>query len=383
MPQRSYPTAAVLLLGALACAPDAPLPPAAPAVIGSGMPTFERRPLTIAEEDLPEGRYFMFDVVSDGSIIYQASRDKGPMLRRVDSTGKRITSFGRDGEGPGEIRSLVGLEVRGDTLQLYESGRFALIELTTAGKLLRERRNLNFDINMAWLPDSVDHWEPIPFPGKAGRRLIRSAIGTTDGRTLFDTTNTVFAAAIAKHPGEQNISMSFPYAATPDRIWLADPWNYRITTFANDGRQLSGFVHDIPPNGRGPRALAETRERIMKSPRFTRGPNGKRYELPDERGRLDTLEREQIRHFTRNPLHLDEFGRLWVVGVSHDSTSVDLFQDTTFVGRVMLPCYASGVGLRVAFARSSWMVLECEVEGGDWPTELQLYRIVERPNGAL
>jgi hypothetical protein len=342
------------------------------------MPAFERRPLTIAQEDLPEGRYFMFGVVSDGSVIYQASNGKAPILRRIDSTGQHLDAFGRDGEGPGEIRSLVGLTVRGDTLQLYESGRFALIEMTLAGKLLRERRTMNFDITLAWLPDSVDHWEPIPFPGKEGRRVIRSAIGKVDGRTLFDTTSTAFAATIAKHPGEQNLSLSFPYAATPDRIWLADPWNYRIWTFAGDGRQLSDFVHDLPPNTRGPRAISETRERIMKAPRFTRGPNGQRIELPDQRGRLDTLERERIRHFTRNPLHVDEFGRLWVVGVTRDSTSVDLFSDTTFVGRVMLPCYASPTGIRVAFGRGGWMVLECEVEGGDWPTELQLYRIIER-----
>ena len=112
---------------------------------------------------------------------------------------------------------------------------------------------------------------------------------------------------------------------------------------------------------------------------FMRGPNVERIALPDDRGRLDTLERESIRHFTRNPLHVDEFGRLWVVGVSRDSTSVDLFADTTFVGRAMLPCYASGVGIRVAFGRGGWMVLECEVEDGDWPTELQLCRIVEKP----
>lgn len=379
MPLRCYPAATLLLLGAIGCAHDAPAPPAAPSVAGSGMPTFERRPLAIAEEDLPQERYLMFGVVSDGSVIYQASFDEGPILRRVDSTGGRIGAFVRDGEGPGELRGFAHLKVRGDTLQIYNTDRSALIEMTLNGKLLRERRALIYDLAMAWLGDSVDHFQPFPLPGQRGGAMIRSPLGSQDGRVVFDTSNVLFANAIAKRPPERNPSMTVPYLATKDRIWLADSWNYRISTFSSDGRLLNDFVHDVPPNRRGPRALAETRDRIMKAPRSTRGPDGKRYDLPDERGRLDTLEREQIRHFTRNPLHVDEFGRLWVVGLSRDSTAVDLFSDTTFVGRVMLPCYASPYGTRVAFGRGGWMVLECEVEGGDWPTELQLYRIIEKP----
>jgi hypothetical protein len=342
------------------------------------MPTFKRRPLNIAEEDLPEERYLMFDVASDGSVIYQSSFYKGPMLRRVDSTGRLLDAFGREGEGPGELRGLAFVEVRGDTLQVFNSNRLALIDMTLTGKLLRERPVQGFDIRLVWHRDSVDHWDPTPRPGTSPR-VLRSAIGESEGRVLFDSTNTVFTAAITKRTGQATSPTQFSYTATADRMWVADPWEYRISTFRSDGTPITSFVHAIEPNRFGPRALAETRARIAKTPRFMRGPNGERIALPDDRGRLDTLERESIRHFTRNALHADEFGRLWVVGVSRDSTSVDLFADTTFVGRVMLPCYASGVGIRVALGRNGWMVLECEVEGGDWPTELQLYRIIERP----
>ncbi|MDX2263322.1 MAG: hypothetical protein SFU84_16640 [Gemmatimonadales bacterium] len=378
MPLRCYPAAALLLLGAMACGTDAPAPPAAPGVVGSGMPTFERRPLAIAEEDLPEERYMLFDVASDGSVFYQASMSKGPMLRRVDSTGRRLHAFGRDGEGPGELRGLAFQEIHGDTLQIFNSDRRALIDMTLDGKLLRERRVAGYDIALVWHRDSVDHWDPTPRPGKSPR-VVRSAIGESEGRVLFDSTSPAFTTAITKRTGQATSPTQFSYTATADRMWVADPWEYRISTFNSDGTPITSFVHAIAPNRFGPRALAETRARILKTPRFMRGPNGERIALPDDRGRLDTLERESIRHFTRNALHVDEFGRLWVVGVSRDSTSVDLFSDTTFVGRVMLPCYASGVGIRVAFGRNGWMVLECEVEGGDWPTELQLYRIIERP----
>lgn len=373
-------SATILLCSVLvACAAEPAGLPSAPAESGIGMPTLERRPLRIAEEDLPESRYLTFGVASDGSVIYQASLDRGPMLRRIDSTGKHLDAFGREGDGPGELRGLAHLKVRGDTLQIHNSSRSVLIEMTLAGKLLRERRALIFDLPMTWFADSVDHWNPFPLPGQLGQAMIRSAIGRTDGRTLFDTSSAFFATALGRRPGEINPPSSIPYLATPHRIWLADSWNYRIASFDSDGKLVSDFTHEISPNRRGPRGVRETRERILKAPRFTRLPNGKRFELPDERGRIDTLDRERIRHFTRSPLHLDEYGRLWVIGLSRDSTSVDLFQDTTFVGRVMLPCYASGVGIRAALGRGGWLVLECELEDGDWPSELQLYRIIERP----
>lgn len=378
MPLTCYPVTMLLLLGAIGCAEDVPAPAVAVTVAGTGMPTFERRTLAIAEEDLPEERYLTFGVAMDGSVIYEASPGHAPVLRRVDSTGALLAAFGRDGEGPGEFRDVFDVRVLGDTLALYDSDRSVLVETTLQGKFLRERRIANFDIKLAWLADSMDHWEPLPNPGQVGKRVIRSPIGEGSGRVVLDTSDRMFAAIITPRPGRPR-PLSFPYAATDTRFWIADGWTYRVRNYASNGTLLSDFVHDIPPNQLGPRGFAETRERIMKAPRFMRGANGERIELPDERGRLDTLERERIRHFSRNPLHVDEFGRLWVVGMSRDSTSVDLFADTTFVGRVMLPCYSTGGGPRVEFGRGGWMVLECDVKDGDWPTELQLYRIIERP----
>ena len=256
----------LLLLGAMACAKEVPAPPATLPVAGSGMPTFERRPLAIAEEDLPQERFLMFDVVSDGSVIYQSSFDKGPMLRRIDSTGRLLEAFGREGEGPGELRGLAFLEVRGDTLQIYNSERKALIDMTLSGKLLRERRIEGFDSRLVWHPDSVDHWNPTPIPGRE-RRVLRSKIGEEGGRVLFDSTSPAFGTSITKRTGQATSPTLLPYTATADRMWLADPWEYRISIFSNDGAPINSFVHAIARNRFGPRALAETRARIMKAHR--------------------------------------------------------------------------------------------------------------------
>jgi hypothetical protein len=114
-----------------------------------------------------------------------------------------------------------------------------------------------------------------------------------------------------------------------------------------------------------------------------RGPNGEAVPLPDQRGHLDTLSREITPHFNRAALHVDDLGRLWVVGVTNDPTTVDLFADTTFIGRAVLPCYLLPYGTPVVLT-GHWLLLECELPRTSEPaSELQLYRIVDRNPAAV
>ncbi len=375
------PSLPIMLL-LLACgtpAEQAPPPVIADATPAKGMPMLERRPLALAPDDRPEDWFMFFDVTEAGRVIYQVTESEGPLFRVVDSTGHRLAAFGREGEGPGEIRDLVGIELFGDTVQLYSSGTARLVDLDLAGHLLRERTAYIGDINLAWVGDSVDHWEPLPRgpDGTQPRSIVRSLVGEREGRTLLTDADSIFAAAITQRG--TNRPLSFPYAATRDRIWVADPWDYRIRVYDASGTPLEDFGLDLPPSRWGPIGAAKTRKRLESRPKFMRGPNGESVRLRDASGRLDTLEQERLPHFGRNPLHLDGHGRLWVVGYSHDSTAVDLFEDSRHLGRVMLPCYSTGPGTMVAFARTGWMAIECEIEDSDWPTEMQLYRIVEQP----
>lgn len=363
----------------MACERGAPPAPVqADAKPANGMPRLERRTLVLDPEDRPDNRFMSFDVTEDGRVVYRVTESEGPMLRVIDSTGRRLAAFGRTGEGPGEIRLLVGIELFGDTVQLYSSGTARLVDLDLAGQLLRERTAYIGDITLAWVGDSVDHWEPLPRgpDGMGPRRVVRSLAGEREGRTLLTEADSIFAAAITLRG--TNPPLSFPYAATPNRIWVAEPWDYRIRMYDAAGSPLDDVALALPPNRWGPVGAARMRDQLAKRPKFMRGPNGEAVRLPDATARLDTLERERIRHFGRNPLHLDGYGRLWVVGYARDSTAIDVFEGVTHLGRVMLPCYPSAVGTMVAFARSGWMAIECEVEEGDWPTELQLWRIVER-----
>jgi hypothetical protein len=192
---------------------------------------------------------------------------------------------------------------------------------------------------------------------------------------LLTADDSVFAAAITKHG--DNAVLGFPYAATADRFWIGDPWDFRIRAYDAEGRTLFTVAPDVPPATRGPLTLARVREGLEKRPKYMAGPNGKAIPLPDASARLDTLERERIPHFGRASLQVDRHRRLWVFGRTNDSTSIDIFRDSTYVGRAMLPCLLTGAGNIVSLA-SDWLALECDVQQGDWPTELQLYRVIEQ-----
>lgn len=371
------PMLLALALLMLACGGDvAPPAPTAPPPAGEGMPLLERRPLSLAPDDLPENRFSMFAVAGDGRLVYLASHSEAPMIRVVDSAGRRLAAFGRNGEGPGEWRLPIFIGVEGDTLRALDTGRAKLIKTRLDGTLVRERPALIGDVPLAWHADSVDHWQPpLPPSRNIDPVVIRSLIGERAGRTLLTADDSIFAAAIAKR-GE-NPPLSFPFAATLDRFWVADPWDYRIRAFDANGVERFTVAPDVPRPRRGPAMADRVRAQLERRPKYTRGPNGEAIRLPDASARLDTLERERIPHFGRSSLQVDRHGRLWVLGRSMDSATVDVFRDATHLGRTMLPCLLTGTGT-IASLAPGWLAVECDIEGSDWPTELQLYRIVER-----
>ena len=71
-------------------------------------------PVTFSDDDLLIGQFS--GVVSDrNGGVYIADEDQST-IHRFDSSGNYIHSFGRDGEGPGEFRSLVQIDTDGEFL---------------------------------------------------------------------------------------------------------------------------------------------------------------------------------------------------------------------------------------------------------------------------
>ena len=342
----------------------------------SGMPAFERRILALDEADLAEVHYFPMGVSTTGQITFFASRNERPMFRIVDSLGKRVGSFGRQGEGPGEFRLPLRLHVRGDTVQIHDSGRMRLIEYSVEGRFIRESRSPGLDITLAQLGDSIDHWRPPAMNPGLSPVIRRSSIDGSGTRVVIPEADSGFQSVVASNPAGRPL-MRLPYGLGPDRIFLGDAYQYRIFVYNPAGQLITTFGRDLPPHYMGPQELAVRRAILERSDRGMPGPNGERIPLPDNARRLDTLDREITPHFDRDALNVDAYGRLWVIGRTNDSTTVDVFADTTFLGRAVLPCFLSRYGHPVALT-TGWLLLECALpEEADQSYELQLYRVTE------
>lgn len=66
-----------------------------------------------------------------------------------------------------------------------------------------------------------------------------------------------------------------------------------------------------------------------------------------------------------------------MVGTANDSTTIDVFADTVFLGRLAVPCLLSAVGFPVSVS-DGWVLLQCRLpESAEQSWELQLYRVLE------
>ncbi|MBK6495385.1 MAG: hypothetical protein IPG05_09825 [Gemmatimonadetes bacterium] len=343
------------------------------------MPQLERRAFTLAEADLADDEYGPLAISGEGVVVFRASASDAPMFRIVDSTGRRLHAFGRQGDGPGEFRSPLFMQPRDTSIWIWDARRMVSLLYSFRGDPLGESLAPVVRWPAAWAGDSVDLWVP-PGPGtQAAPAVLRTAVRGGPDRTLIPATDSGLRHIVAAWLG-QRLDL-LPYALGPDRIYIGDSYNFRIYSYDGSGKPLAVFGRQLPPHHRGPREAAEYRASLTRGLQPYVGPDGKAVRQPGISARLDTLDREVTPHFFRAPLHVDDVGRLWVIGTLNDSTTVDVFADTTFLGRTVLPCYLNRRGMP-ASVTSKWLLLECTLpESSDRPTELQLYRVkeIQRP----
>lgn len=373
---RRLACAAGLLLCILGCkGPAEPAVPALPPVISTEMPRLERRPFSIAEADLPDRFFSPAAVGTNGEVVYFTALGNQPVFRIVDSMGQRIGGFGRQGEGPGEFRLPLHLRVLGDSIRIQDFSRLVSIDYSVAGKYQGERNARMLKTPLAWLGDSVDSWDLSPSGSSTTPAVTRHALDESDGRTVIPATDSglqQLAAVFRARPRPV-----IPYAVGAGRIYLADPYAYRIHSYDASGKPLAVFGRDLPPHFRGPQELAQVREEVLRAQRPVPGPNGRSMGGQDQSRRLDTLAKEITAYLHRTPLHVDRSGRLWVIGTTNDSTTIDVFADTTFLGRTTLPCFLLVTGFP-AVLNDGWLLLECTLpETADRRSELQLYRVLD------
>src|SRR5690606_32643143 len=133
-----------------------------------------------------------------------------------------------------------------------------------------------------------------------------------------------------------------PWFADGTYTAWGDGMGYNIRATQQGSADTLTVHRSLAPNRRGNLTLQLLRVSLERSPKTMRMPNGRLMDVPGRAERLDTLEREVVPHFGWGGLGMDARGRLVTVGPVGDSTFVDFFDDTVFVGRIVVDCFSPG-----------------------------------------
>ncbi len=181
--------------------------------------------------------------------------------------------------------------------------------------------------------------------------INRVSLKTLEWRTVIDTTDSTFAA------------FRGPVASNSRGIVLAHGGKYWLQSYSRDGRPMARWGRDLPP-----RLMTGTEVDAIFG---KKGPDGKL--LPYAPGVRERYMQQPERHFYN--IVFDGAGRLWAVGRDTSATYfADVFADTTFVGRMPLPCQA--LALQPLF-NGQWVAFKCGMAKDAKETEIQLYRVVK------
>ncbi len=331
-------------------------------------PVLRRLPLAVDRDREGPGVHNPIAVSARGEIAY-LNPDRNPSREIIvlDSVGMEVAQVGRPGRGPGELSGNVRPFFSDTLLVTADLEQARLSVHTLSGRLVHDRRTTFGTYPLAVAGDSVD-WR---VRGSDRRVQVgREGLRSTGGRaTISDTVS--FLQEVARFDTTTGFDSPPTYGSDGSISALGNGLEYEINLYNNDGEATGTIRRTLPPRHRTPReeALVAKRLRTLLTRGF-RGPNGKSIRIRGTQERLDTLSREILPHFDRHGLWFDVRGRLWVVGESRDSTFVDVFADTLFLGRTMLPCQGPG---RSVSMNGTWLALVCEVSGGLGDTELQLY----------
>ncbi|MFQ5742419.1 MAG: hypothetical protein ACE5HV_02390 [Acidobacteriota bacterium] len=271
----------------------------------------------------PDGRVFLID-------RYE------PLVRVLDLQGELLLTFGKYGQGPGEM----GLEAPGvgfiPPIGIYpgENGGWLVLE-GMPSRVQQFDTDGNY-IGRVRLPQAV----PIQYDySVAARRLYVISFLPGQPRAIkrFDdwdqdaTEGTRIGGEAAEFYSALRdrgvVGVRGAFAAAPDGSFvIADPIDYRIQRFDADGNLVAEFGRDIERPRKSEEELRQERQRLE--------------EVAARRGR-QAQEPDPLKpHFTINPLDYDDAGRLWVRTPrgGPDETIFDVFDATNeFIGEVVVP----------------------------------------------
>lgn len=379
---RGATTLTTLLLGVAACQEASQPPP--PAIAASpDLPRLREVPLALPAEGL-DLRPHNLAVTSDGRISVWVRHNGPNQILTLDSTGAMIASWGRIGEGPGEIRSA----------DLLLSGDSTVVIAGISGEPVRVfRSNGEFLVQKSRPPVGLPSapangrmvWWTAKHLGKGARdaasRVVREGplmnwcVFSSCSGAILASTDTVVQIINTSAP-PPDIGLWPAFATRGDIVIVGDGYSYSLwkVDLGNPKERIK-FGRELPPRMATDSQIARAESRWVKLERGVPGPNGQvvRDNFDREREHIRTIPRP---HFQYLGMGFDGRGRLWVIG--RDSTAslfVDVFSDTTYLGRRPISCNRNGYAAAV---RGRWFATICDQgEEAENRFALRLFEIVE------
>ncbi|MEP6591021.1 MAG: hypothetical protein ABJC19_07545 [Gemmatimonadota bacterium] len=335
------PRCSILALAALLTGCAAQSAPPTPTSTTARLPTLTALVSSGALEAAPHSRNAPIRLGENGSVLL-SDPSATLQLRVVDTLGRVRWQAAPRGEGPGEARMAMPLELTDSSLLAFDLATHRLSEWDSAGTLLRTTPALP----RTPLARLGDHrwlgWEP-----DQPRFGVVEVDAEGHTRPVLDHAD---AELVALFPAVADARMIVPPALGKWRggVLVGNGKSYTLALYDSGGRHVRTLHRVLPPNRRSAAQVDAELGALAGRP----GARSEHQEA--RRAQLAAEVRPWFTHVT--PLGLDEAGRIWVVGQQGDTTFADVFTDDAFIGRILLPC--AGFEGRWAL-RGHWLALVC------------------------
>lgn len=327
-------------------------------------------------------------VTAEGTVSLWVKNGGSGQIITLDSSGALVSSWGRVGEGPGEVRS-ADLLLSGDsTVTLAGLSGQPVRVFKPDGSLLIQKPRPPVGLPSAPAAGRMIWWtarhvgkgprDQHPTVERDGPVVLWCIVGDCSDEILGSDDSIV--KIVNEDAAPRGVGLWPAFASRGDVVVVGDGYSYRLWEIdLRDPDRVMEFGRTLPPRIATDSQIAVAESGWARLERGVPGPGGEviRDNFDRERRFIRTV---SYPHFQFLGMGFDGNGRLWVNG--RDSTAamfLDVFADTTFLGRISVGCNRSRYAAAV---RGHWFAAICVVGGGsDDRFRVRLFRIVEPQSG--
>jgi hypothetical protein len=290
---------------------------------GDGWTVAERPSLSIGMLDGPE-EYQLDGVagarrLSDGRIAVANAGTS--QIRYYDADGRFLAHAGREGEGPGEFRSMGPfLDGRaGDSLAIYDFSARRISEFDAEGRFVRSLRGEDMTFPRGRFGDGrfLSATTRLFRPGGSPAGLSRDTIAlllSDLGAGVRDTVLRTVGDEMVTVTDGQSVSvstrtfgMTTVTAVTEDRFFVGTQDAFEIAEYAQDGTLLRRIRRRWDPVPVTAAHIEENRRRQLEQAATHSNPM-----MREHFERMAANMDYPPAHASHGPIHLDRDGNLWV-----------------------------------------------------------------------